>query len=294
MVENLEKYLAKLTEKIPDIGCRLCDGAEEEMPQKSLEEETKILIKQEKLDCTLFGRMGNLKELILHDCELENIGCLAGAQHLKKLILVRCFLKGQDLSALSQAPALKELSLNVMDGSGLKVLAGIRTLKNLSLRKVTGIKPEDVESFVWLQELRLEEMGICDGSFLLKLKELKSLDLCWHVMENLDFLQALTKLSKFHLAKKALDERGLLAVPGLVKLKEFVYPVADLKIYANHPCLEKIGMAPDVVQDFGLFLGSRVNSFMICGNTTESAMQLIMNKMEQYVKIYSYGRESMV
>ena len=33
---------------------------------------------------------------------------------------------------------------------------------------------------------------------------------------------------------------------------------------------------------------------MICGNTTESAMQLIMNKMEQYVKIYSYGRESMV
>ncbi len=67
MVENLEKYLAKLTEKIPDIGCRLCDGAEEEMPQKSLEEETKILIKQEKLDCTLFGRMGNLKELILQD-----------------------------------------------------------------------------------------------------------------------------------------------------------------------------------------------------------------------------------
>ena len=107
-------------------------------------------------------------------------------------------------------------------------------------------------------------------------------------------MQALTKLSKFHLAKKALDERGLSAVPGLVKLKEFVYPVADLKIYANHPCLEKIGMAPDVVQDFGLFLGSRVNSFMICGNTTESAMQLIMNKMEQYVKIYSYGRESMV
>ena len=51
--------------------------------------------------------MGNLKELILHDCELENIGCLAGAQHLKKLILVRCFLNGQDLSALSQAPALK-------------------------------------------------------------------------------------------------------------------------------------------------------------------------------------------
>ncbi len=43
MVENLEKYLVKLTEKIPDIGCRLCDGAEEEMPQKSLEEETKIL-----------------------------------------------------------------------------------------------------------------------------------------------------------------------------------------------------------------------------------------------------------
>ena len=78
-MENLEKYLVKLTEKIPDIGCRFCDGAEEEMPQKSLGEETKILIKQEKLDCTLFGRMGNLKELILHDCELENIGCLAGA-----------------------------------------------------------------------------------------------------------------------------------------------------------------------------------------------------------------------
>ncbi|MDE7324912.1 MAG: hypothetical protein K2N63_01300 [Lachnospiraceae bacterium] len=262
------------------------------VPQSSLAGEKNMMIREKELDCMPFGRMENLKELILHDCNLENIGYLAKARQLKKLILVRCRLKGEDLAVLAQAPALKELSLNVMDGGGLMALAGSRTLISLTLRKVEGIKLEEIGNFARLQELRLEEMGVYDGRFLGKLENLKSLDLYWHVMENLDFLPALTKLTKFHLAKKAADEKGLSAVPKLVKLKEFIYPVVDLKIYGNHPHLEKIGMAPDVVQDFGIFLGSRINSFMICGNMPDSEMQLIKDKMEQYVKIYSYGRES--
>lgn len=284
-----------------------------------LDKEKRMLITEKTVDCRLFGQMDNLKELIFHDCKLEHIKGIARAPQLKKLIFARCTFEGQDLSALSQAPALKELSVNVMDASGLAALAGIKTLTSLRIREVTGVKPEELTGFGKLQELSMEKMGLHDGSFLGELKNLKKVDLHWHVMDNLDFLPALTKLTEFHLAAPAVNEEGLTAISGLKKLKEFVYPVRDLKVYANHPTLEKVGMASGGVQGFEAFVGSRVNSFMVCGSLMEGAnagtgnqarsrdtelqrliassrsedeeLKWLAEQMNQYVKIYSYGRE---
>lgn len=280
-----------------------------------LDKEKSMLLAGKTVDCALFGQMDNLKELIFHDCRLEHLEGIAKAQQLKRLIFAGCTFDGEDLSALSQAPALKELSLNVMDASGLAALAGLGTLRSLSIREITGVELEKLADFGKLQELSIEKMGLHDGGFLKELKNLKKLDLHWQVMDNLDFLPALTKLTEFNLSAPAADEEGLAAVSGLKKLKEFVYPVRDLKVYANHPNLEKVGMAPGGVQGFEAFAGSKVNSFMVCGSLTadnnkwnsyaqgadgetgnaprseDEEMKWLAGKMEQYVKIYSYGRK---
>lgn len=259
-----------------------------------LDKEKSMRLVNKTVDCALFEHMDNLKELILHDCKLEHIEGIARAQQLKTLFFVNCTFDGEDLSRLSQAPALKELSLNVMDASGLAALAGIKTLQSLSLREVTGVSLEEVTGFEKLQELSIEKMGLHDGSFLGELKNLKKLDLHRHEMDNLDFLAALTKLTEFHLAIPAANEDGLAAVQGLKKLKEFVYPVRDLGIYADLPKLETIGLAAEGVQGFEALAGSKVNSFRICGKDSPDAkekLKKLAEEIKQYVKIYSYGQE---
>lgn len=319
LFNSLEKL--SIQEESADTGIPLPAGFWQEryknksVAKQVLDKEKSLLIIKKTVDCALFGQMDNLKELILHDCRLEHLEGIAEAQQLKKLIFARCTFDGEDLSALSQAPALKELSLNVMDASGLASLAGLGTLRSLSIREITGMELEKLGDFGKLQELSIEGMGLHDGDFLKELRNLKKLDLHWQVMDNLDFLPALAKLTEFHLAAPAADEKGLAAVSELKKLKEFVYPVRDLKVYANHPNLVTVGMAPGGVQGFEAFAGSKVNSFIVCGSLTadnnkwnsyaseadgetcdtprseNEEMEQLEVKMGQYVKIYSYGRK---
>lgn len=264
----------------------------ESVPVSELCKEKYMLISDKTLSCEPFSYMDNLKELIFHNCALWHLDCLAKAPQLKKLIFVNCVFANADLSALCAAPQLKELSLNVMDASGLDRLSELPLLKSLSIRKVTGIELEALSAFTKLSELSIEDMGLCDGTFIGKLINLKNLDLHSHTMNDLDFLAKLTKLKSFTLQKTAVNEDGLLAIPRLTKLKEFIYPVRDLSIYANHPTLEAVGMAPDVKQEFEVFKGSKVNSFMICGNIAKEEVENMAKEMDRYVRLYSYGTRS--
>lgn len=266
---------------------------QDSVPLDCLAQEKRMLIKEQDVDCKPFAHMENLKELIFHNCHLKNAGAIAKAPQLKNLIFVECSFDGEQLSALAQAPSLKELSLNIMSGEGLTELSGSKTLKSLRLRKVTDFELQELAAFTGIQELGIEAMELHDGAFLEKLKNLKKLDLNRHTMDNLDFLRSLTKLTEFRLASPAENEDGLSEVRTLVKLKEFIYPVKDLSIYKGHPTLEMIGMAAGVTQGFEAFEGSKVNGFTIFGNVTDEERKETKRQMERYVKIYSYGSQSM-
>lgn len=262
------------------------------VPLDLLVKEKKMWIKEQDVDCKPFAHMENLKELIFHQCHLKDVGAIAKAPQLKELIFVECSFDREQLSALAQAPNLKELSLNIMGAKGLTELNGLKTLKSLRLRKVTDFELQELAAFTGLQELGIEDMELHNGAFLGKLKNLKKLDLNRHTMDDLDFLKSLTKLTEFRLARPAENEDGLSEVGSLVKLKEFIYPVKDMSIYKGHPALEKIGIAAGVTQGFDAFEGSRVNSFTILGNVTDEERQETKRQMEKYVKIYSYGSQS--
>ncbi len=266
---------------------------QQEVPLSRLEKEKIMLIQKEDIDCALFAHMGNLKELVLHGCNLVNASGLAHAPKLKKLIFAECSFTGDQLSVLSKAPALKELGLNVMSAAGLSGLKGLKTLRSLRLRKVTDFSPEELAGFTGLWELGYDNPEKLEGASLEKLKNLKRLDLHHNTMENLDFLAGLTKLIHFHLAEPAGNEDGLAAVRNLTKLKEFLYPVKDLSVYKSHPALESIGMAAGVRHGFEAFEGSRVNSFTVLGRAPREEMEDVKKQMGKYVKIYSYGSELM-
>lgn len=266
---------------------------QDSVPLERLVQEKRMLIQEQDVDCKPFAHMENLKELIFHQCHLKNAGAIAKAPQLKNLIFVECSFDGEQLSALAQAPNLKELSLNIMSGEGLAELKGIKTLKSIHLRKVTDFELQELAAFTGLSELGIESMELHDGTFLGNLKNLKKLDLNRHTMNDLDFLRSLTKLTEFRLASPAENEDGLSEVRALVKLKEFIYPVKDLSIYKGHPTLEKIGIAAGVVQGFDAFEGSKVNGFTIFGNVTDEERKETKRQMERYVKIYSYGSQAM-
>lgn len=265
---------------------------ETRVPISCLKNEKRMLIKEESIDCTPFKYMENLRELILHDCHLKNVSAIAKVPQLKKLIFARCTLDGEDLSALSNAPALKELSVNVMSGEGLLALQENNTLRSISLRSVKDFQVADLGAFTKLQELRLEDMDVYDSTFIGKLKNLKKLDLHRHTIDNLDFLKNLKKLTAFHLSKPAENEEGLSAVRELSKLKEFIYPVKDLSIYKGHLMLENVGMAKGVMKGFDVFSGSKVQGFTVCGKVSKEELEKIADKMEKYMKLYSYGSET--
>lgn len=298
LFNSLEELTApEVNEENPEIA--LPEGfwrqhyKQDSVPLDRLVKEKKMWIKKQDVDCKLFAHMENLKELIFHQCHLRNAGAIAKAPQLKNLIFVECSFDGEQLSALAQAPNLKELSLNIMSVEGLAELKGIKTLKSLRLRNVTDFELQELAAFTGLQELGIEAMELHDGKFLGKLKNLKKLELNRHTMDNLDFLGSLTKLTEFHLAGPAKNEDGLSEVRALVKLKEFIYPVKDLSIYKGHPTLEKVGIAVGVVQGFEAFEGSKVNGFTILGNVTDEEREEAKRQMERYVKIYSYGSQPM-
>lgn len=265
---------------------------QDSVPLDRLVKEKRMWIKEQDIDCKPFAHMENLKELIFHQCHLRNADAIAKAPQLKELIFVECRFDGAQLSALAQAPNLKELSLNIMSAEELTDLKEIKTLKILRLRKVTNFDLSELAAFTGLQELGIEGMELHDGAFLGKLKNLKKLDLNRHTMNNLNFLKNLTKLTEFHLASPAANEEGLSDLKTLVKLKEFIYPVKDLSIYKGHPTLEKAGIAAGVSQGFEAFEDSKVNGFTILGNVTDEEREEMKRQMEQYVKIHSYGVQS--
>lgn len=258
---------------------------------QALAKEKRILLHDEEIDCTPFAYMENMKELILHDCRLTNLGALAKMPQLKKLIFARCVIEGEGLSVLAEAPNLKELGLNIMSGAGLAEVSRSKTLKSLQVRALTDICVEELAAFTFLQEFRVEKMGLKDASFIGNMKNLKKLDLWDSELTDLDFLKSLKKLTNFHLKKRAESEDGLLAVGELTKLKEFIYPVKDISIYAGHKTLECVGMAADVAEGFEAFAGSKVNSFTLLGGATEVQTEAVRKQMDKYVKLYSWGTE---
>lgn len=249
-----------------------------------------MMLREQTVDCSQFATLNkDLEELTFHYCHIENLSAVTKMPLLRIIRFTSCTFGTGNLQALSGAPALARINVYDMCAEGLTELYGLKKLKRIAIRNVTGIELESLEEFINLYTLEIDNMGLHDGTFIGKLVNLRRLDLHKHVMDNLDFLEQLPSLYKFNLLNAAKNEEGLMAVAGLSNLKEFIYPVKDLSIYRNLPKLEAAGMAPDVHNGFEVFAGSKVCRFVVCGKSSHKNNDRIAEQMKKYVRIYSYG-----
>lgn len=254
----------------------------------------RIMNDPQKLSCKPFEFMDNIKELIIHHCELHDFECITKMKNLTTLFLIDCTTPESNVSVLADAPKLKRLSLGaIKEQIDMKKLSKSKSLKDLSVRALDGVNLEDLSEFGELTSLTVEGGDSEEYGFLSKLEKLKILKIKNVQLDNLGFLYNLTKLEEFEMHVPAKNEDGLMAIGGMTKIKIFIYPVKNLMIYKDVPGIVEAGIAYNNDGEFEVFKESKLNSFMLIGNGEKDMMkkaESIKNDIEKYgLKITSYG-----
>lgn len=91
--------------------------------------------------------MSNLREIIIHDCTISDFSSISKATELRKLFLVNCIFNYEELSSLSGMSSLIEISLNCMEIQNIGCLASLKSLKELSLRKIDKLNANQLALF---------------------------------------------------------------------------------------------------------------------------------------------------
>ena len=78
------------------------------------------------IDFAHINDIENIKELILHNCTINNFSCItSAAKTLKSIALVDCDITDKDLCCLKEMEKLKTISLNIMKLDSIECLAEI-------------------------------------------------------------------------------------------------------------------------------------------------------------------------
>lgn len=264
----------------------LQDGS---VPESVLLNQKSLWLKDQTISCEPIRYMKNLKELVVHNCVLEEFHCVCEAENIKKMTFVGSTFDKEDLSVLIHCKYLKMLRLNCMSAKGAEKLCNMDSLKGFSIRAVTDFSYIELQEFHKLTILEVEGMNFHDYSFLTKMEKLTSLEIKEEGIRNLDFLPSLKNLVTFRMDDAAQDEESLPQIQCLKKLKEFSYPVKDLSVYQNLPKLKRIGVCNEGLQNIDSLAGSNVNVVQVLSVRSDEEMKNIIKEIKQYVELLSYG-----
>lgn len=184
---------------------------------------------------------------------------------------------------------MKELSLNIMEIESIKCLTDLKNLKDLSLRKIDKLNVEELSNFKSLEHLSLEELSIPNFDFINNLKSLKELCIDKIKIKDLSFLKNLTMLNKFIMRYKAEDERDLNFISNLKKIKEVQYPVSDMSIYKECPCIEEIGVDAENIFNIEMLKDTNIRSVMIYNASSKENVDNLISKIKSYIELNSWG-----
>ncbi len=246
----------------------------------------RIMNNPQKLSCKPFEYMDNVRELIIHNCELRDFESIAKIKNLTTLYLIGCTIPGCNVAVLADAPKLKRLSLGgIKEFIDLKKLAQSSSIKELSIRDLENINFHELGEFKGLTALSIEGdyPDVCE--VLSKLCRLKTLQIKCSQLENLEFLYKLNKLEEFELLQPAQNEDGLSAISSMAKLKEFKYPVKDLMLYKDVPSIVKAGFCYTNNGKYEVFKGSKLNSIVVFGDANVT-MDLVDDKIVPELEAY--------
>ena len=262
---------------------------DDKVSKELLANEKSLFIKNENLSFKPLQYMNNLREVVIHNCNITDFSFISKASELRKLYIVNCKFSKDELKYLSSLSHLKELSLNIMEIESIKCLSDLRNLKDLSLRKIDKLNVEELSNFKSLEHLSLEELSIPNFDFINNLKSLKELCIDKIKIKDLSFLKNLTMLNKFIMRYKAEDERDINFISNLKKIKEVQYPVSDMSIYKECPCIEEIGVDAENIFNIEMLKDTNIRSVMVYNASSKENVDNLISKIKSYIELNSWG-----
>lgn len=268
----------------------------DEVEIEKLESVSKLFVSKGEMNISFapIAYMKNLKELVVHNCNISDFNSVSKAQELKKIVFINCTFDYSELLNLEKLEKLQELTLGRMSLDNLKFLSKLISLKSLSLLHLPNINCEQLSDLTNIEILDLTGMNFESLEFLKTYQKLKELKIQRMKVSNLEFLEYLKSLTSFSLREKAKDEKGLRFIKELKHLKEFEYPVTDVSVYLENEKLEKIGLASKKIKNAKKLKGTQISSVIVCNAENEKQAQKIIKEVEKYIDLRSSGFSMMM
>lgn len=206
-------------------------------------------IDENDVSCEVLAYIGYPEEVALHNNTTRDFHYLGQNTRLKALDIDNAALEGGDLSALKGCINLQQVKLaRLTNLSGIEALTSLPKLTEFCFE---GELTEQVRSFIGslphLNKLTLAGLKKQDSdlSFLSKLQDLTKLEIIFEDntrLEDLDFLLSMQKLAIFKTNTYARYEGALKTVLRFKNIKEFLYPMSDIKLYLDNTGLTSVGV----------------------------------------------------
>lgn len=170
-----------------------------------------LKLEEYKENLSFIQEFQNLKYLSLKECEIEDISFVEHLTNLQHLDLA--FNEIEDISPLVNLQELTFLDLDSNKVKDLNPLTNLTNLKFLNLRNALFPELENRQAHIEILKplIKLETLnlarayGITNVSFMREFKELKTLDLSWNSIQNLDSFRGLENLEELKIEKNPLQ-----------------------------------------------------------------------------------------
>ena len=262
---------------------------DDKVNKELLANEKSLFIKNENLSFKPLQYMENLREIIIHNCNITNFSSISKASKLRKLYIVNCTFSKDGLECLARMSNLKEVTLNCMEIESIKFLSDLKNLKSLSLRKIDKLNVDELSEFKSLEHLTLDELNVPSFDFVNNLKSLKELCINKIDVKNLSFLKNLTILNRFIMRYKAEDEADIKLISNLKGIKEVQYPVSDMSIYKECPCIEEIGVDAENILNIEMLKDTNIRNVMVYNASSKESVDNVISKIKNYIELASWG-----
>ena len=249
-----------------------------------------MYFKNTHVDLAQVDDIESMTELIIHNCDISNFSYITAAKGLKKIAMVECNIRIEDLSCLKKMEKLKELTFRGMEMGSILWLSEIPSLRDLTLIEIYDIDYCELEQLPNLLRLYIEMTDVPSFEFLKKLKKLHTFELDRVPVSNLDFLYDLPKLKEFRMSYRATDEKALSCISSMKYMQSFLYPVRDIGIYKDCPKIKYIGLDGSYIHKFEVLKGKdSITSVFFFNCSSRQYFELESAKARKYLNLTSCG-----
>ena len=204
-------------------------------------------------DATQFDDLALLPyvtSLTVEEKTFDSLNCLTGLIHLEDLKLIGCKFPDDDLSILTNLPALKKLTMSDCGLSTIAKLTNAQSLTHLDLSNNTIRNLEPLSSMTTLVEVNLQHNAVTSLNALGPLTNLEKLDVSYNSLTSVAPIATCLKLSRLDVSFNTLANLGAVDnLPALTHLYVRNNDLTDVSILQKCTGLVELNISNNSISD---------------------------------------------